>query len=88
MTIIRIEQPQSLTKLQFVRLIKSAGGTTNEQVVAAYKDPALEFFWLMFELATSVERDDPEIAEGLGALEQLGYLPNGTQAVLDGWPMA
>ena len=79
---------QSLTKLQFVRLIKQHGGTTNEQVVAAYRDEQLAFFWLMFELATSVERDDPEISEGLAALEQLGYLPNGAQAVLDGWPMA
>ena len=77
---------ESLTKLQFVRLIKDQGGTSNEQVVAAYRDEQLAFFWLMFEIATSVERDDPEIAEGLGVLEQLGYLPNGAQAVLDGWP--
>jgi len=76
------------TKLQFVRLIQAEGGTTKEQVTAAHKEEQLAFFWLMFELATSVERDDPEISEGLAALEQLGYLPNGAQAVLNGWPMA
>ena len=80
--------PKPLTKLEFIRLCRSAGGSTPDMIVAAKKDVLLEYMWMEFEMAHGVEKDDPSTAEGLGALETLGYLPNGAQAVLDAWPSA
>ena len=80
--------PQSLTRLEFIRLCQSAGGMTPEMTVAAYNDSNLKYMWLMFEIATGVERDDADTQGGLDALETLGYLPNGAQAVIDAWPSA
>jgi len=78
--------PQKLTKLQFIRHIQEHGGTSKSDVSAAYKDPELEYFWLIFDIATEVEKSDPEIDEALGVFETQGYLPNGAQSVLDNWP--
>ena len=80
--------PQSLTKLAFIRLCQSAGGMTPEMTVAAYNDANLQYMWLMFEIATGVERDDTDTQGGLDALAALGYLPNGAEAVIDAWPSA
>jgi len=76
---------RSLTKLEFVRLIKEHGGTTNQMIVDAKKNTNLEFFWLMFDLTDKIHRYDTEIDEGLDALVELKYLPNGKQSVLDNW---
>jgi len=78
--------PQKLTKLQFIHHIQEHGGTSKSDVSAAYKDPELEYFWLIFDIATEVEKSDPEIDEALGVFETQGYLPNGAQSVLDNWP--
>ena len=80
--------PKPLTQLEFIRLCRSAGGSTPEMIVTAKTDPALAYMWMEFEMAHGVEKGDPSTAEGLGALQELGYLPNGTQAVLDAWPSA
>lgn len=80
--------PRALTRVEFVRLCMSAGGMTPEMLVQAKADPALAAMWIMLEMATEVSRDDPEIEPGLTALAQLGYLPDGAQAVLDAWPAA
>ena len=80
--------PQSLTKLAFIRLCQTAGGMTPEMTVAAYNDVNLQYMWLMFDIATGVERDDTDTRDGLDALEALGYLPNGAQEVIDVWPSA
>jgi len=77
---------KSISKLEFVRLLKEHGGSTNQMVVDAKKDANLEFFWLMFDLANSIDRNDPEIEEGLDALVEFNYLPNGKHSVLNNWP--
>ena len=80
--------PKPLTQLEFIRLCRSAGGSTPEMIVAAKKDALLEYMWMEFQMAHGVEKGDPGTAEGLSALQELGYLPNGAQAVLDAWPSA
>ena len=76
----------ALSPVGFVRLCMSAGGMTPEQLVRSKADANLAAMWIMFEMANEVSRDDLEVAQGLGAMEQLGYLPNGAEAVLSGWP--
>jgi len=78
--------PKQLTKLQFIRHIQEHGGTTKSNVTSAYKDPELEYFWVIFEVATEIEKDDPDTQESLEVFETQGYLPNGVQPVLDNWP--
>ena len=80
-------QPATLTKLQFITLGQTAGGMTDSQLVAAKGDANLAAMWVKFEMATAVDRDDPNTQAAVAALEQLGYLPNGAQAVLDAWPV-
>ena len=76
----------ALSPVGFVRLCMSAGGMTPEQLVRSKADANLAAMWIMFEMATEVARGDPEVAQGLGAMEQLGYLPNGAEAMLEAWP--
>lgn len=80
--------PQPLTRVQFARLCMSVGGMTPEMLVASRADANLAAMWTMLEMATHLEKEDPEIVPGLTALHALGYLPNGVQAVLDAWPEA
>lgn len=77
---------RSLTKLEFVRLCETAGGMTKEITVQAVKDPEMEYFWLLFEMAEKIKKDSPDTEAALAAMEQLGYLPEGAQAVLENWP--
>jgi hypothetical protein len=79
--------PRALTRLQFVRLCKSAGGMTGQMLVAAEADDNLAEMWIMLRLAEDVSRDDPDTAAGLGALEALGYLPEGAAGVIGAWPL-
>ena len=81
------DDPATLTKLQFITLGQTAGGMTDSQLVAAKGDGSLAAMWVKFEMATAVDRDDPNTQAAVAALEQLGYLPNGAQAVLDAWPV-
>jgi hypothetical protein len=81
-------KPRDLTRVEFVRLCMGAGGMTQEMLVQARQAPELAAMWIMLEMAEKVSKDDPEIGPGLAALENLGHLPNGAQAVLDVWPTA
>jgi len=78
---------RAVTQVEFVRLCMGAGGMTTTMLVACKNDENMQAFWIMFGLAKELHKDDPEIEPGLGALAALGYLPNGAQAVLDGWPV-
>lgn len=79
-------KPKTLTRLQFVRLCQTAGGMTDENLVAARADSNLAALWIKLELAEDVSRNDPDTASGLAALEFLNYLPEGASAVISGWP--
>lgn len=91
MPIIQINrplQPGSLTKLQFISLGQKAGGMTDAQLVAARGDANLAAMWIKLELAEQVDRDNADTQTAISALDALGYLPNGAQAVLDAWPVS
>lgn len=75
-----------LTQIEFVRLCLSVGGMTQTMLGQAKADSNLAGLWVILELSQFIERNAPEMAGGLDALVALGYLPNGKQAVLDGWP--
>ena len=79
-------RPRTLTRVEFARLCMSAGGMTPDMLVQARAAPELATMWILLEMATQVQKDDPEIPTGLAGLEALGFLPNGAQAVLDAWP--
>jgi len=78
---------RAVTQVEFVRLCMGAGGMTTAMLVACKNDADMQAFWIMFDLAKELNKADPEIEPGLAALAALGYLPNGAQAVLDGWPV-
>jgi len=80
--------PATLTKLEFVTLCQTAGGMTDDMLVAAEGNSALAALWIKLGMATSVERDNSLTGAGLDALAQLSYLPNGKDAVLAAWPQA
>lgn len=77
---------QRISRLAFVRLAEDAGGMTPEKKVAAYKDPAFEAFWIDFQMAEEIARDDAGMMRALAGLEAKGYLPNGARKVLLAWP--
>lgn len=79
--------PRELSRMEFVNLVQTAGGMSDEQLVAAHGDTNLAAMWLKLQLAAAVDRDDPNTAAGLGGLEALGYLPNGAAAVIEAWPV-
>jgi hypothetical protein len=79
----------SLSKLEFMELVQSAGGMTDAQLVAAHNNAALAALWIKFDRAPEqIHKDHPLVAPGLAALAALGYIPNGAQALLDAWPEA
>ena len=78
--------PAVLSKLQFIGLAQMAGGMTDAMLVTAQADPNFAAFWIKFQMAGSVECEDPTTAAALGALEAAGYLPEGIDAVLSAWP--
>ena len=61
---------------------------TDQMLVEAQGNPMFAAFWIKFQMASVVERDDQITATALGALAQGGYLPNGPQAVIEAWPVA
>jgi len=81
-------QPRVLGKLEFTSLAQAAGGMTDGMLVAAYKDPRFEAFWIKMQLASEVVRDHPVTTQALRGLEAAGYLPKGAAAVLSSWPVA
>lgn len=78
--------PATIDALALLDLLQSAGGMTDAQLVAARDDPALAAFWIKLQLARAILPDDARTAEGLAALQTLGYLPAGVPAVLAAWP--
>ncbi|SFB92410.1 hypothetical protein SAMN05428997_1037 [Bosea sp. CRIB-10] len=82
----RQPRPHVLSKMQFIRLVQTAGGVTDALLVQADAEPLLKPFWVKFTMTTEMQRDDVDTQAGLGALAALGLLPNGTQAILDAWP--
>lgn len=79
-------QPKILGKLEFIGLVQMAGGMTDAQLVTAYKAPELEAFWVKYQMASQVVRDHEVTAQALGALDALGFIPNGAAAVIEAWP--
>jgi hypothetical protein len=77
---------RELTPMELMDLCATAGGMTNELFAQAWQNPQLVTFVGSLQLAKGVERGHPRTEAGLMALEALGYLPDGAQAVLDAWP--
>lgn len=78
--------PLVLGRLQFIVLCQTAGGMTDAMLVAAQKNPAFEAFWIKYQMASAVDRDDPITRTALDALAAGDYLPNGKAAVIAAWP--
>ena len=78
--------PRALSRIEFVRHCMDVGGMTSAMLVSAKADANLAALWIMLEMSNEVRKDAPEVPGGIAALDALGYLPNGAQAVLDGWP--
>jgi hypothetical protein len=79
---------QKLDSAALITLLETAGGMTQEQVVACHSDPNMAYFWILLQITPYTSRDNPKLPAALTALAALGYLPNGAQAVLDAWPTA
>lgn len=79
--------PTVLGRLRFIVLCQTAGGMTDAMLVEAQKNPAFEAFWIKYQMASAVERDDPITRGALDALAAGGYLPNGKAAVIAAWPV-
>lgn len=86
MAIIKSTTPIRLSKTKFVKHVQNAGGMTDSMLVSCKEDQNLKPLWIKLELADEVHKNDPDTIAGLQALDQLGYLPNGFQVVLDNWP--
>jgi hypothetical protein len=78
--------PLPLTKFQFIGLVQSAGGMTDDMLAEAADNVLFRAFWIKFQMVTQVEKTDPVTAASLQALEEAGYLPNGSAPVLNAWP--
>ncbi|WP_279483400.1 hypothetical protein [Aureimonas sp. SK2] len=79
-------RPTTLGRLQFIVLAQSAGGMTDAMLVEAKDNPAFAAFWIKYQMAEAVERDDPITRGSLDALAAGGYLPKGKAAVIEAWP--
>lgn len=76
-----------LSKVQFLDALQRDGGASDSDLVSSRNDSTLASFWLKFELAQSISRDDAKTEAGLQALVDNGYLTSsGKQAVKDNWP--
>lgn len=81
--------PAALTRLEFLRLVQTAGGVGDAALLAAMDDPALRLLWKRLELATAVERDHPDTATALATLVAAGHLTEAqTAAIRAAWPPA
>ncbi|NSY36880.1 hypothetical protein [Leisingera sp. ANG59] len=78
---------QKLDSAALITLLEAAGGMTPEMVVQCHQDPQMAYFWLLLQVTPHTSRDNPKLPAALDAMAALGYLPNGTQAVLDAWPV-
>jgi len=80
--------PTPLDEAALIDLCQSAGGMTDAQLVSVYTDPQLAAFIIKIKAARQILPTDARTVQGLGALEALGYLPDGADAVLAAWPTA
>lgn len=78
--------PAVLSRLGFVGLVQAAGGMTDFMLMEAADNVLFRAFWVKFQMAEQVEKGDPITVAALTALEEAGYLPNGSSAVLSAWP--
>lgn len=82
-------QAKSLTHLEFIEHVQTAGDLTDADLVAAKNDANLTAFWIKFEMATSLQRDNPTTVQGLAALVATGYLSaEQREAIVELWPTA
>ena len=79
-------EPLPLDEAALIDLCQSAGGMTDPMLVAVYKDDQLAAFIIKLRAAKSILPSDDRAIQGLGALDALGYLPDGAAAVLAAWP--
>ena len=78
---------RNLSRVEFLDHIQTEGGVTDADLVSAHDDANLRVFWIKFDRAMTINRDDSKTVSGLEALASLGYLDAaGRQAVLDNWP--
>ena len=80
--------PTPLDEAALIDLCQSAGGMTDAMLVAVYADPQLAAFVIKLRAARAILPTDERTTQGLAALEALGYLPNGAEAVIAAWPAA
>ncbi len=80
--------PQPIDEAALIDLCQSAGGMTDAQLVSAFNDPQLAAFWIKLRATSTILPTDQRTQDGLAAVDALGYLPEGAQAVLDAWPAA
>lgn len=77
---------QKLDSAALITLLEAAGGMTPELVVQCHQDPQMAYFWLLLQVTPYTSRENPKLPAALDAMVALGYLPNGSQSVLDAWP--
>ena len=80
--------PKPLDEAALIDLCQSAGGMTDAMLVSVYSDPQLAAFIIKIKAARQILPTDARTVQGLGALEALGYLPDGAEAVIAAWPAA
>jgi hypothetical protein len=80
--------PKPLDELGLIQLCQEAGGMTEAMLVEVYESVQLKAFVIKVRASRSILPSDERTLQGLGALEALGYLPNGAAAVLAAWPTA
>lgn len=86
--VARVPVAAPLDEAALIDLCQSAGGMTDAQLVAAFNDANLAAFWIKLRAASTILPTDQRMQDGLAAVDALGYLPKGAQAVLDAWPTA
>ena len=79
-------QNKPLDELELIYLCQEYGGMTDEMLVDVYENPLLKAFVIKLKASRNILPTDPRTIAGLSALETLGYLPNGKDAIINNWP--
>jgi len=80
--------PVPLTRIQFVELAMTVASLTPEAFMAAKQDPALAFFWELFDLSGTVERDHPFTQMGAAQWVASGHMTEDQKnSLFAQWPM-
>lgn len=77
---------KNISQIDFIDLCQEHGGMTDDLLVQSKEDASLKALWIKFDLAGRLPKDSDKVTNGLTALENAGYLPDGKQKVLDNWP--